>query len=183
MNDERLAFILRAPALVERVVRGTVREALRSRRYRSGPLDVRTFATAALSELDRIALDRRGDVDALGRLELQNATVSAAGCFASSAVARRLFSVAHDRYRAAPPEADAVLSDGRGSWHAVRLELLAGADARLHVARAVARAAASLRRDYNACQVHLFSLRDGRLRSYDATASGMAERGATHDVA
>jgi len=178
MNDERLAFILRAPALVERAVRGALREALRSRRYRSGALEVRAFANAALGELERIAEGKRIDLDALARLELKNATVAAAGCFASSAAARRLFALPVGRLRAAPAECDAALLDARGCSHVVRLELVASGAARAELAakigRALPRPKGNEKENEVAARVHLLSLRDGKLRSFGA-AEGAAE--------
>jgi hypothetical protein len=171
MNDDRLAFILRAPALVERVVRGTLREALRSRRYQSGALELRTFANAALSELERIALAKRLDLDAIGRLELQNATVSAAGCLASSAVARRLFSVPIERFRAAPAEIDAAVVDTQRRLHLIRVELVTGAAARTELASRIGRSLPEMARLSAPPLLHLMSARDGRLRSFGEVGS------------
>lgn len=176
MNDDRLAFILRAPALVERVVRGALREALRSRRYSSGALEVRAFANATLSELERLAEATRIDLDALGRLELHNAAVSAAGCFASSAAARRLFAVPVGRFRAAPPEVDAALLDAAGRAHVVRLELVTSGAARAQLAATIGRALPPPKRGTDSPRLHLVSLRDGTLRSFDAPAKTADDR-------
>ncbi|MBD5654076.1 MAG: hypothetical protein IAI50_02705 [Candidatus Eremiobacteraeota bacterium] len=165
MSDDRLAFILRSPALVERVVRAVLHEALRSRRYQSGALEVRAFASAALSELERIAAATRLDTDAIGRLELQNSTVNAAGCFASSALARRLFAIPAERFRAVPAEVDAAVLDARERIHLIRLELVTSGAARSELARAIARLLPPPRSSTHLPQLHFLSLRDGQLRS------------------
>lgn len=176
MNDDRLAFILRAPALVERVVRGALREALRSRRYQSGFLEVRAFANATLSELARLAEATRIDLDALGRLELQNAAVSAAGCFASSAAARRLFALPVGSFRAAPPDVDAALLDAAGRTHVVRLELVTGGAARAQLAATIGRSLPAPKGAGGPPRLHLVSLRDGKLRSFETVAKSADER-------
>jgi hypothetical protein len=177
MTDDRLAFLLRAPALVETVVRRALRRALRTARLRGEAPDVRAFANLALSELHRALANRPAPHDPLARHELDAATVRAATAFASSTLARRLFALPAERFAEAPPEVDAAVRDARGGLHFVRLETFASDDARLRAVPLVVRAASgALAAD--APSLHFFSLRDGRRRSYASLGLRAARYGA-----
>jgi hypothetical protein len=174
--DDRLSFLLRTPALVESVMRETLRRALATRRRRDEPPDVRGFSNLALLVLERRM--RGADADPVGRHELQAATLRAAACFAASSLARRLFRIPLQRIARGPEGADLSVRDARGGVHLVRLEIFRNAQERLAAVDALAKAwpGEPLRKRP---AVHFFSLLDGSFRSYPvatATAVPAAKR-------
>jgi len=92
--DDRLSFILRTPGVVEGVVREALRRALCARRHRGEPPDVRSFSNLALRVLERRTRDAGGSLDAVGRHELEAATLRAAAAFRSHDVTVGMCSVA-----------------------------------------------------------------------------------------
>jgi hypothetical protein len=166
VNDDRLSFILRSPEIVERSVRAAFSIALAARGLRGGSLEPHAFGNVALEALDAALAAERRALDAVGRHEIQGATLRAAAAFARSRLARRLFALPAERFGKAPPHADALVYDERKRLHVVRIEALADQAARLGAARRIAAAATAGVRPLADPMIHLFSLRDGRLRSF-----------------
>jgi hypothetical protein len=168
--DDRLSFILRTPGVVEGVVREALRRALCARRHRGEPPDVRSFSNLALRVLERRTRDAGGPLDAVGRHELEAATLRAAAAFAASSLARRLFRIPVQRIAPGPPGADLAVRDVRGRLHLVRLETFRTPDERLAALDAAAKAVPPpLLRERPA--IHFFSLLDGTFRSYPSIAT------------
>jgi hypothetical protein len=183
--DDRLSFILRTPALVESVVRETLRRALAARPLRDEPLDVRSFSNLALLVLKRRAglSDSYPRTDPVGRHELEAATLRAAAQFAASGLARRLFRIPRGRISPGPPGADVAVRDARGRLHLVRLETFRTPDERL-AALDLATKAAPRQPLGDRPAVHFFSLLDGTFRSYpSATKSAGAAKPRIRQVA
>jgi hypothetical protein len=166
VNDDRLAFLLRSPEIVERSLRSAFAALLATRGLRSASLDPHALGNVALEALDAVLAGRRCKLDAVGRHEIQGATLRAAARFGSSALARRLFVLPADRFGTAPPQADALVFDERRRVHAVRIEALADQAARLDAARSIADAIPAHAAQLREPAIHLYSLRDGRLRSF-----------------
>jgi hypothetical protein len=166
VNDDRLSFILRSPELVERAVRSAFATLLAARGLRAAALEPHAFGNVALAALDTALADERCFLDAVGRHEIQGATLRAAARFGRSALARRLFALPADRFRSAPPDADALVRDERGREYSVRIEALADQAARLEVARKIAATLPAGAQRLRAPAILLYSLRDGRLRSF-----------------
>lgn len=168
LMDDRLAFIRRAPAIVEAIVRTAAREAIDARRTYDRVLDARDLANLALAELD-CAVARLGvRLDGVGRYELAEATVRAATTLARSPLVRRLMRVPVARFRPTPEGADVALVDRAGNPHVVRIEAFSGDASRVTCAREIARTCARDTTSLRAPTIHLFSLRDGTLRSFAA---------------
>jgi hypothetical protein len=166
---DSLGFMLRAPGLVERAVRGAVRRWLAPDAPRVEPLDARRLANLALLALKELLASDESSPDPVARHELQGATLAAVSRFARSKLAERLAALPRRRFAAAPPAADALVLGESGALHAVRLEATARLADRVAVARSVATAVGDVRA-LREPAVHLFSLRDGRLRSFPSTA-------------
>jgi hypothetical protein len=169
--DDRLTFILRTPALVESVVRDALRRSLAARSLRNDAVDVRTFSNLALECLDVRLRDRAAEHDAVGRHELEAATLRAAAAFAASKLARRLFALPRARLGPGPRGADVAVRDARGSLHLVRLETFRSADERLTALDRLAKFRAARSPGTEPPAIHFFSLLDGGFRSYPAAAS------------
>lgn len=182
MNDDTLLPLLRAPAFVERALRKTLAEMLAIRRAIPGDCDARSFVKLALAT-SRTLRDRTIDSgDILARHELEAAIVRAAVYFASSPLGKRLRTIPIERIVASPPGIDLAVRDRFGRLHYVRLEIFPGTQARLEaVARAV-RAMDDARLTTRA-SLHLFSLRDGTLRSYPARSERQPTRAHARHVA
>jgi hypothetical protein len=165
--DDRLSFMLRTPALVESVVRESLRRALAARRVRDEPPDVRSFSNLALLVLERRA--GASAADPVGRHELEAATLRAAARFAASGLARRLFRIPRARVAPGPPGTDVAVRDARGRLHLVRLETFRTPDERLAALDVAAKAAPRQPLDEPPA-IHFFSLLDGTFRSYPSAA-------------
>jgi len=170
--DDRLSFLLRTPALVERVVREALRRALAARRLRDEPPDVRSFSNLALLVLERRTGTSAG-TDPVGRHELEAATLRAAAAFAGSSLARRLFRIPRERLTPGPAGADVTVRDARGRLHLVRLETFRTPDERLAALDAAVKAAPGTSLGERPA-VHFFSLLDGTFRSYPSSAKAAA---------
>ncbi len=166
MNDDRLAFILRSPELVERAVRAALSALFATRALHAGSLEPHAFGNVALEALDAALAAERRTLDAVGRHEIQGATLRAAARFAGSKLARRLFALPAERFGTPPPHADALVYDARGRVHVVRIEACADQAARLGAARRISAALPADAQRLADPMIHLFSLRDGRLRSF-----------------
>lgn len=164
MDDRRLAYLFRSPLIVEGAVRAALADALTVRRMRFAEIDARTFGNRALAFL-RGSLRRAQPLDELAGHELEVATVHAASRFFASKLARRLFTIESTRLAMAPPEADAAVQDTRGRLHIVRIESCANDDQRVRLGRRLATLNFASRSLHVPC-VHLFSLRDAKLRSF-----------------
>lgn len=169
--EERLAFILRSPDVIERSVRAALHSSLAVRTSRSKSPDVRTFGNRALEALDVALTSERPTLDAIERHELQAATLRAGARFVRSKLARRLFELPPARFAEAPPQADVAVRDEGGHLHVVRLEATATLAQRAQTARAIAGALRTGAIPLRPPAVHLFSLRDGRLRSFGEFAT------------
>jgi hypothetical protein len=166
VNDDRLSFILRSPELVERAVRAAFSAVFAARGLRAGSLEPHAFGNVALEALDAALAAERRTLDAVGRHEIQGATLRAAARFGGSKLARRLFALPAERFGKAPPHADALVYDQRKRVHAVRIEAFADQAARLGAARSIAAALPAEAQLLAPPVIHFFSLRDGRLRSF-----------------
>jgi hypothetical protein len=134
-----------------------------------GEIDARSFGNRALEMLGA-ALRQDGRLtDALGRYELEVETVRAAARLFSSKIGRRLLTIESDRLEAAGSDFDVSVRDGHGRLHVVRIEAAANNEDRVKLARRLAERT-SLPKALHAPGVHLFSLRDGRLRSFTFAA-------------
>jgi len=169
--DDRLSFLLRTPALVESVVRETLRRALAARRSRDEPPAVRDFSNLALLVLERRtgAAARTGDTDPVGRHELEAATLRAAAAFAASSLARRLFRIPRGRISAGTSGADLAVRDARGRLHLVRLETFRTPEERLVAVDVMAKTAPRQPLGERPA-IHFFSLLDGTFRSYPSSS-------------
>jgi hypothetical protein len=171
VNDDRLSFILRSPRLVERAVRTAFAASLAVRGVRGASLEPHAFGNLALEALDAELAAERSPLDAVGRHEIQGAALRAAARIGRSALALRLFSLPAARFGRAPAHADALVYDERRRAHVVRIEAFADQAARLAAAR---RIAAALPREVSPLRepaIHLYSLRDGKLRSFRISGS------------
>ncbi|GAC1312386.1 MAG: hypothetical protein NVSMB21_22900 [Vulcanimicrobiaceae bacterium] len=173
MNDDSLLHLLRAPAFVERALRGALAEMIATRRGDGERWEPRRFVRSALVRALRIPASA-GD-DALVRHERESAVVRAASFFAASALGRRLREMPVERFVTPPPRVDVAVRDRRGALHYVCLETHVGGQARLE---AVALAVRAMEPGARA-SLHFFSLRDGSLRSFPAAAAYAHPRGAT----
>jgi hypothetical protein len=174
VNDDRLSFLFRSPELVERAVRAAFAILLAARGLRGAALEPHAFGNVALEALDAALASERRSLDAVGRHEIQGATLRAAARFGGSALARRLFALPAERFGAAPPQADALVFDERRRAHAVRIEAFADQAARLDAARKIAAAIPAQAPQLREPAIHLFSLRDGRLRSFRIAGAAAA---------
>ncbi len=165
MNEQRLAFLFRSPQIVEAAVRAALADALAVRRMRLGEIDARSFGNRALEMLAAELRKNGRHTDALGRYELEVETVRAAARFFSSKIGRRLLTIESVRLEAAGPDFDASVRDRHGRLHVVRIEATSNNEERVKLGRRLAERAASPRA-LHAPGIHLFSLRDGRLRSF-----------------
>lgn len=166
VNDDRLSFILRSPELVERAVRSACTTLLAARGLCAASLEPHAFGNVSLAALDAALVAERCVLDAVGRHEIQGATLRAAARFGRSQLACRLFALPADRFGTAPPDADALVRDERGRAHCVRIEALADQAARLDAARKIAAALPAGAQRLPEPAILLYSLRDGRLRSF-----------------
>ncbi len=166
MDETTVTFIVRAPASIEAAVRATLRATLALRALRAAPIDPRSFANAALDEVERTMAEAGSARDAVARHEIKSATLRAAATFAASPLGRRLFRLPPQRIAGtlAPGTFDAVVRDRTGRLHGVRLEGCGNERVRADLRARAALAAAHLPGDAERF-VHLFSLRDGLLRS------------------
>jgi len=154
--------MLRAPGLVEDAVRRAVRRWLAADVSSEEPLDARRLANLALFALGELLATEESTPDPVSRHELEGATLAAVSRFARSKLAKRLATLSHGHFAAAPPDADAL------GFHAVRLEATSRLADRVDVVHGVASAVRERGTLYEP-SVHLFSLRDGRLRSFPST--------------
>jgi len=130
-----------------------------------GMLDARAFAHDVIETLSSAVEAERAPLDRLGRHELEGAALAAAARFLRSKLAARLAALPDERLSKGKGELDIVIADEKGRRHLVRLEAAATLADRTIVDRAVAAALpgeAALQQP----AVHLFSLRDGKLRSF-----------------
>ncbi len=179
VNDDRLSFILRSPELVERAVRAALARVQAARGLRDEAIDLHAFGNVALEALDGVLFEEGRSLDAIARHEVQGATLRAAARFGRSPLARRLFALPAARFGSPPPRADALVYDERKRAHAVRIEAYAGQAARLEEARRIAAALPAVVPSLEEPAIHMFSLRDGRLRSFRfANAGAQAARSA-----
>jgi hypothetical protein len=160
--------MLRAPGLVEDAVRRAVRRWLAADVSSEEPLDARRLANLALFALGELLATEESTPDPVSRHELEGATLAAVSRFARSKLAKRLATLSHGHFAAAPPDADALVRDEHGGFHAVRLEATSRLADRVDVVHGVASAVRERGTLYEP-SVHLFSLRDGRLRSFPST--------------
>jgi hypothetical protein len=165
MNDQRLSLIVRSPGLVEAAIRSALADALAARRMRLGEIDARSFGNRALEKLEASLDSSARSLDALDRHQLEAATIAAAGRFFSSKLGRRIFTIDVARLERTPPSIDASVRDTHGRRHAVRIETCASDAQRVELGREIS-ARANRRPGLHDPRVHLFSLRDGRLRSF-----------------
>lgn len=180
---DKLNFMLRSPAIVESAIRASVCEWVEKRRLGGSPIDPREFGSLALAALEREMEDERRPLDRVSRHELEGATLAVLGRFLQSKLAKRLAAFPSSRIEQKSPGSDLRLRDSRGNVHVIRFETAADAQARIELARSVSRGAAGKGTQLRQPSVHLFSLRDGRLRSYDgATFSGSRRVERTDDV-
>ncbi len=179
---DRLAFIRQAPELVEEIVRATAREALETKRVYDRVLDIRDVANVALGQLERSRCVAVVGLDGVGRHELAEATVRAATAFARSPLARRLLRVPVARFRPTPQGADVALVDRNGDLHVVRIEAFRDDAARVGCVRDIVAASGHDRRALRVPAVHLYSLRDGKLRSF-ATPAVLPRESSAHRAA
>ncbi|GAC1491473.1 MAG: hypothetical protein NVS1B2_02960 [Vulcanimicrobiaceae bacterium] len=175
MTGDRLAFVREAPGFVERVVRVAARGCVDARCH-DRSLDLRDVANVALGELDRALASERVRLDRVGRHELAEATMAAATTFARSPLARRLARVPSARFRPTPRGADAALVDRFGRLHLIRIEAFAGDAERVACARTIVADRPTDRTTLHVPTVHLFSLRDGKLRSFAPPAASVPVR-------
>jgi len=180
MPDDSLLYLARAPAFVERAVRGAFAEMVTARQLGGATCDVRSFAQLALLCARAIVTADRSDVLALH--EREAAVVRAATSFAASALGRRMRAIPIGRLVAAPVGVDAAVHDRHRALHYVRLETFPGAQARIE---AVARAFRAMDRAAlpTHASLHFFSLRDGLLRSYPPLPTRKADVPPRRDVA
>jgi len=166
---DSLGFMLRAHGLVENAVRGAVRRWLAADLSSEERLDARRLANLALLALGELLATEESTPDPVSRHELEGATLAAVSRFARSKLAKRLASLPEKRFSAAPPDTDALVRNEHGGLHAVRLEATSRLADRVGVARSVASAVSAMG-ELRDPAVHLFSLRDGRLRSFTSTS-------------
>ncbi len=160
-----LEFMLRRPRLVESSVRAALTRSLSRKAAGADLLDARAFAHDVIETLSSAVEAERAPLDRLGRHELEGAALAAAARFLRSKLAERLAALPDERLYKGTGELDIVIADEKGRRHLVRLEAAATLADRIIVARAVAAALpgeAALQQP----AVHLFSLRDGKLRSF-----------------
>ena len=169
---DKLNFMLRSPAIVEAAIRAAVCEWVEKRRLGAAPIEPREFGSLALASLERGMENERRPLDRVSRHELEGATLAVLGRFLQSKLAQRLAAFPSSRIEQKSPGSDLRLRDARGNVHVIRFETALDAQERIELARRISQkagSAAHLRQP----SVHLFSLRDGKLRSYaGATFSG-----------
>ena len=171
-SADKLNFMLRSPAIVEAAIRTAVCTWVEKRRLGAAALDPREFGSLALASLDREIEKERPTLDRVSRHELEGATLAVLGRFLQSKLAARLTAFPANRIEKKVPGSDLRLRDARGNTHVIRFETAADAQQRIELARRVSNAAGA-EKHLRQPSVHLFSLRDGRLRSYaGATFSG-----------
>jgi len=169
MNEQRLAFLFRSPRLVEAAVRAALADALAVRRMRLGEIDARSFGNRALEMLGTEIRKNGRHTDALGLHQLEVETVRAAARLFSSKLGRRLLTIESDRLEAPGADFDASVRDPRGRLHVVRIEAASNNEERVNLGRRLAERTSSPQA-LHAPRIHLFSLRDGRLRSFTFAA-------------
>lgn len=172
VNEDRLAFILRSPELVERAVRAALARVQAARGLRGEAIDVHAFGNVALEALDGLLFAEGRSLDAVARHEIHGATLRAAARFGRSALARRLLALPAERFGPPPPRADAFVYDERQRVHVVRIEAYAVQAARLEEARRIAATLPAGLPGLHEPAIHMFSLRDGRLRSFRLSNAG-----------
>jgi hypothetical protein len=170
MNEQRLAFLFRSPQIVEAAVRAALADALAVRRMRLGDIDARSFGNRALELLGAEIQKRGRHTDALGLHQLEVETVRAAARFFSSKLGRRLLTIESDRLEAPRSDFDASVRDAHGRLHVVRIEATSNNEERVQLGRHLAERTSSLQA-LHAPRIHLFSLRDARLRSFTFPAA------------
>jgi hypothetical protein len=165
VNDQRLSGIIRSPNLVEDALRIALADGLTGRRLRLGEIDARSFAIRALDSLRVILGASKRTLDAVELHQLEAATIAASGRLFSSKLGRRLFTIDVARLEPTPRMIDAAVIDTHGRRHVVRIEACSNDAQRVDLGRAIA-SRANRKPGLHAPRVHLFSLRDGRLRSF-----------------
>jgi hypothetical protein len=165
VNDQRLSGIIRSPNLVEDALRIALADGLTGRRLRLGEIDARSFAIRALDSLRVILGASKRTLDAVELHQLEAATIAASGRLFSSKLGRRLFTIDVARLEPTPRMIDAAVIDTHGRRHVVRIEACSNDAQRVDLGRVIA-SHANRKLGLHAPRVHLFSLRDGRLRSF-----------------
>jgi hypothetical protein len=165
MNEQRLSFLFRSPQIVESAVRAALAQSLTARRCGGGEIDARTFGNRTLDAL-RTELSRSHEsYDMLAKHELDVVAVRASSRFFSSRLGRRLLTIDPGRFEPAAMDYDAAVRDEHGRLHVVRIEVADGDQGRVELGRRLMQTADE-RPSLHEPRVHLYSLRDARLRSF-----------------